>query len=60
MKWKFPQKIKPSSGDRRTFLKFFLFPVKTTDGYWRWLERVTVVQEYGINCWWTVEYIGLD
>lgn len=59
MKWKFPKRIKPNPGDRRTFQKFIIFPVKTTDDYWRWLETVKVIQEYGINRWWTIRYVGL-
>jgi len=48
--------VSPENGTRRVVTKFAWFPVCTKEHEWRWLENVTVEQEYENNygnydCW---------
>jgi len=54
MKWKV--KPMPKEGDRRTVRKFLLFP-RWINGEGRWLETVTIQQEWRV--WWSFDYSPL-
>ena len=37
-------------GETREYEKFAWLPKKSTDGYWYWLETVTITEKYVSNC----------
>lgn len=54
MRWKFEwvKKRKPKHGDKRVVRRFLLFPTKPLkEDHYRWLETVTVKQQFGIGIW---------
>ena len=44
MRWKHP--VEPKIGDKKTDVRFALFPTPTDDGYTVWLEWYTVHLRY--------------
>lgn len=56
MRWK--TKPHPCTGDMRTRVRFAWFPVTSSDGTTRWLERVRVVQLYQLS-WGGLEWFTL-
>jgi len=42
-------KTQRTNGEKRTITKFALFPICTIELEWRWLEYVTIEQEFDCN-----------